>query len=182
MPTHIMLDIETMSTEPNAAVTAIGATTFMTGSEAKTFYTTVDLKTAIACGGRVSGDTIKWWLSQEPVARAAIATASTPLDSALTAFSDWLGKCVQANEGPKDIMVWGNGAAFDNVILRSAYAACGIPAPWPFYNDRCFRTLKNISTVDTSSIMRIDAHTALKDAVYQAACAERIITQLGLVV
>ena len=35
-----------------------------------------------------------------------------------------------------------NGAAFDNVILASAYRRNGTRQPWQFLNDRCYRTMK----------------------------------------
>jgi hypothetical protein len=37
--------------------------------------------------------------------------------------------------------VWGNGATFDNVILRASYERELIPCLWHFWNDRDVRTI-----------------------------------------
>ena len=41
--------------------------------------------------------------------------------------------------------VHGNGAASDNVWLRSAFEATGIPAGFTFRDDFCFRTIKTLA-------------------------------------
>ena len=66
-----MLDLETLSTAPNAAVTAIGAVAFNTNTlelHDKPFYRVIDLEDAITPGLDVSGSTLNWWIRQSEAA------------------------------------------------------------------------------------------------------------------
>lgn len=66
-----------------------------------------------------------------------------------------------------DAEVWGNGASFDNVILRGAYARNSTPAPWAWWNDRCYRTIKALHR--EVPMERLGTHhNALDDAISQA--------------
>jgi hypothetical protein len=168
----IMVDIETMSTQNNAAVLSIGAVAFSKeGVSEERFYTKVSLKSCEDYGLHIGADTVMWWLGQSREAQQALLGYAPSLPDALLEFSQWLGRFGK----PK---LWGNGATFDNVILRNAYAVAGMKAPWDFWNDRCFRTLKGLSP----SVVLPDRggvhHNALDDAVYQAECAV-VLLNLG---
>ncbi|EGQ0035136.1 exonuclease, partial [Escherichia albertii] len=82
MWTHMMIDLETMGKNPDAAVISIGAIFFdpQTGDMGPEFSKTVDLETA---GGVIDRDTIKWWLKQSREAQSAILADEIPLDDAL---------------------------------------------------------------------------------------------------
>ncbi|ENL5137945.1 3'-5' exoribonuclease, partial [Escherichia coli] len=70
---HLMIDIETMGKNPNAAIISIGAIFFdpQTGDMGPEFSKTIDLDTA---GGVIDRDVIKWWLKQSREAQSAILT------------------------------------------------------------------------------------------------------------
>ena len=160
----IMLDLETMGTGPTAAIMAIGAVEF--DLQAKTpgreFYEVVDLDSAMKAGGTVDASTILWWMQQSDAAREAFKRPGIEIRSALGLFAMWVFNC-----GGSSASVWGNGAAFDNVILRSAYDRLGLTAPWSFRNDRCFRTVKAMHpAIDWP--YQGTAHNALADAKSQA--------------
>lgn len=136
---NIMLDLETMGTRPDAAIVAIGAVEFDPSTRAigERFYRTVNLASAVAMGGTIDPDTVLWWLRQSDPARAELQRPDrVTLGTALLAFDNWL------DDRRDSVCIWGNGAAFDNVILRTAYTNAGTPAPWNHWNDRCYRTLK----------------------------------------
>ncbi|HHY8354843.1 TPA: 3'-5' exoribonuclease domain-containing protein, partial [Escherichia coli] len=78
---HLMIDIETMGKNPNAAIISIGAIFFdpQTGDMGPEFSKTIDLDTA---GGVIDRDVIKWWLKQSREAQSAILTDEIPLDDA----------------------------------------------------------------------------------------------------
>lgn len=136
----VMLDLETMGNGPQAAIIAIGAVEFdiPTQSIGERFYTVIDLESAVACGGVIDASTVLWWLKQSDAARAAFDRGGDHIAVALHQFSGWMG-----NRAPRDeVRVWGNGAAFDNVILASAYRRNATLRPWQFWNDRCYRTVK----------------------------------------
>lgn len=159
----IMLDLETLGNGPLAAIRAIGAVSFdLQGIDNDcVFYVKVDLESCIAAGMQMDPATVLWWLGQGDEARAEmIRDKGLPLAEALDYFDAFVaGRAVR---------VWGNGAAFDNVILASAYRLLGRPAPWKFYNDRCYRTVKAMNP-DVKLPRSGTHHNALDDAKSQAA-------------
>lgn len=138
----VMLDLETMGTGPNAAIIAIGAVEFdvKSGELGREFYNTVSLQSAVESGGAIDASTVIWWMDQSDAARAEFKRTGIHITDALVNFSTWLGGCGLTSSR----RVWGNGAAFDNVILASAYRASGFDVPWEFWNDRCYRTIRAI--------------------------------------
>jgi len=162
--THIMVDLETLSTSYNAAILAIGAVKFSAekGMYDK-FYQAVDTN-LIKEGFHVSADTLHWWTQQSEEARAVfIDPDAVDIREALVRFDNW----TQIDADKKDVKLWGNGASFDNVILSTAYDLCDLIRPWQFWNDRCYRTMKNMTNI--GSITREGTHhNALDDAESQA--------------
>ncbi|WP_412176102.1 3'-5' exoribonuclease domain-containing protein [Escherichia coli] len=165
---HLMIDIETMGKNPNAAIISIGAIFFdpQTGDMGPEFSKTIDLDTA---GGVIDRDVIKWWLKQSREAQSAILTDEIPLDDALLQLREFIDE----NSGEFFVQVWGNGANFDNTILRRSYERQGIPCPWRYYNDRDVRTIVELGkAIDFDARTAIpfegERHNALDDARYQA--------------
>lgn len=161
---NVMLDLETMGTGPNAAIVAIGAVEFCLHSFelGKEFYAPIDLKTSVKSGGVIDPSTVLWWMKQSEQARNLFKGTGFDLYSTLASFSSW----IEETCGP-DVRVWGNGAAFDNVVLGSAYDREGIERPWKFWNDRCYRTVK--SMFPHVEMKRTGTHhNALDDAKSQA--------------
>ncbi|HHY7996532.1 TPA: 3'-5' exoribonuclease domain-containing protein, partial [Escherichia coli] len=124
---HLMIDLETMGKNPDAPIISIGAIFFdpQTGDMGPEFSKTIDLETA---GGVIDRDTIKWWLKQSREAQSAIMTDEIPLDDALLQLREFIDE----NSGEFFVQVWGNGANFDNTILRRSYERQGIPCPWRY--------------------------------------------------
>lgn len=174
---NIMLDLETLSSRHDAAIVAIGACTFDKYIEGwdmcrATFYIPVIPASSQALGFHVDAKTVQWWVKQSDEARAVLNDPeAVPLVEALEKFASFC----HAN-GPA--VVWGNGATFDNVILRNAYDRAGIAAPWSYRNDMCYRTLKNLRP-DISFEPHGTAHNALDDAVAQARHAEHILAAMN---
>ncbi|CUU93252.1 exonuclease [Escherichia coli] len=165
---HLMIDLETMGKNPDAPIISIGAIFFdpQTGDMGPEFSKTIDLETA---GGVIDRDTIKWWLKQSREAQSAIMTDEIPLDDALLQLREFIDE----NSGEFFVQVWGNGANFDNTILRRSYERQGIPCPWRYYNDRDVRTIVELGKAidfDARTAIPFDGerHNALDDARYQA--------------
>ncbi|EEQ4639922.1 exonuclease [Escherichia coli] len=165
---HLMIDLETMGKNPDAPIISIGAIFFdpQTGDMGPEFSKTIDLETA---GGVIDRDTIKWWLKQSREAQSAIMTDEIPLDDALLQLREFIDE----NSGEFFVQVWGNGANFDNTILRRSYERQGIPCPWRYSNDRDVRTIVELGkAVDFDARTAIpfegERHNALDDARYQA--------------
>ncbi|MFA8754996.1 3'-5' exonuclease [Escherichia coli] len=165
---HLMIELETMGKNPDAPIISIGAIFFdpQTGDMGPEFSKTIDLETA---GGVIDRDTIKWWLKQSREAQSAIMTDEIPLDDALLQLREFIDE----NSGEFFVQVWGNGANFDNTILRRSYERQGIPCPWSYYNDRDVRTIVELGkAIDfdarTATPFEGERHNALDDARYQA--------------
>ncbi|WP_201795223.1 3'-5' exonuclease, partial [Escherichia coli] len=165
---HLMIDLETMGKNPDAPIISIGAIFFdpQTGDMGPEFSKTIDLETA---GGVIDRDTIKWWLKQSREAQSAIMTDEIPLDDALLQLREFIDE----NSGEFFVHVWGNGANFDNTILRRSYERQGIPCPWRYYNDRDVHTIVELGkAIDFDARTAIpfegERHNALDDARYQA--------------
>jgi hypothetical protein len=164
--THIMVDLETLSTRYNAAIIAIGAVHF--SQEAgiiRRYYKVVQTPLPEATEFHVSSDTLLWWTRQSEEARAIFTDPSAiGIEEALASFFDW---AVEDIADIKEVKLWGNGAAFDNAILATAYQICNMQKPWEFWNDRCYRTAKSLNrhTVLTRTGTH---HNALDDAESQA--------------
>lgn len=168
MGIHCMLDLETMGNGNEAAITAIGAVKFDLFdrmAEVKKFYVTVDLESSMACGMKMDASTVKWWLTQSDAARQQMLKDPIDLPTALDAFATWLG----AIDG-----MWGNGATFDNVILRSAYRVTNLKAPWGFRADKCFRTMNQMFRLEPLP-REGTHHNAVDDADNQRIHLQRII-------
>lgn len=156
----IMLDLETMGTAGDSAIIAIGAVAFDSLSIIGRFYTNVNLQSCIDLGMKVDGSTVIWWMGQSDQARSIFSDKSPHLNESLTEFTNWFNS-VNGDE------VWGNGASFDNVILSTAYNKAGLAQPWKFWNDRCYRTVKNMNP--SIKLNRVGTyHNAVDDAESQA--------------
>ena len=165
---HLMIDLETMGKNPDAPIISIGAIFFdpQTGDMGPEFSKTIDLETA---GGVIDRDVIKRWLKQSREAQSAIMTDEIPLDDALLQLREFIDE----NSGEFFVQVWGNGANFENTILRRSYERQGIPCPWRYYNDRDVRTIVELGkAIDFDARTAIpfegERHNALDDARYQA--------------
>ncbi|TIT86794.1 MAG: 3'-5' exoribonuclease, partial [Mesorhizobium sp.] len=130
-----------MGNKPNAPVVAIGAVFFnpesgVTGAE---LSIVVDLESAMENGAKPDGKTIMWWLQKSEEARKAICSDdAVHINVALSLLRDFIKHNVSDT---RCLRVWGNGAGFDNVILRQAYDAAQIEYPWLFRNDSDVRTM-----------------------------------------
>lgn len=169
---HLMTDLETMGNKPSAPIVAIGAVFFdpQSGELGAEFYVAVNLTSAMEQGAVPDGDTILWWMKQSAEARSAICTDDTRhIAEALSELSSFISR---NSENPRSLKVWGNGANFDNVILRSAYERAGHICPWQFWNDCDVRTIVLLGRqlgFDPKRDMPFDgvAHNALADARHQ---------------
>ena len=185
---HIMLDLETMGNGPNAAIVAIGACEFLLPGrvrehwEAKPqeFYQKVSLESSVKAGMQIDTSTVLWWLKQSDEARKSTFEGDTcPLGDACHLFTQFIHR-VDHDQG--GTAVWGNGATFDNVIIRSAFKAVGLPVPWSFRNDKCYRTVVNLLPEDRQPKFERSgtAHNALDDAITQALHLQKVYKELGL--
>jgi hypothetical protein len=173
---HVMLDLETLGTRPGCSVISIGAVAFDPGAGTLGggFYTVVNQKSCERAGLVTDKGTVGWWMRQSPEAQKVLVESRSggmELAAALDAFTEFL------SDFPKDVRIWGCGAAFDNVILANCYTAAGKRLPWKYVNDRCYRTLKAI--IPAIEMERTGTyHNAYDDAVSQAKHALKIMARM----
>ncbi|HCD7167042.1 TPA: 3'-5' exoribonuclease [Klebsiella pneumoniae] len=171
---HVMVDLETMGKKHNAPIVAIGAVVFdpATGSIGESFYKVVCLESSVNWGAVIDPSTVIWWLKQSSEARSAIVNDDAiPLLDALLQFREFVSDNVAG--GSKKAQVWGNGASFDNSILRSSYDCIAEDYPWEYWNDRDVRTMVEIGqaiSFDPKTTIPFEGsrHNALADAIHQA--------------
>lgn len=156
----VMVDLETMSTDSNASIISIGAVKFWLNvkqtefTQDQLFYTAVSLDSSQQAGLHIKADTVMWWLSQEPEARNAFKNPVS-LASALGAFSRFIPN--------KETYIFGNGAAYDNVVLHNAYKAINQKYPVSYKYDVCYRTMCKLSNTPVPAFEGTK-HNALDDA------------------
>jgi len=172
---RVMVDLETLGRGAGCVILSIGAVVFdeVTGELGHTFYTSISRASCLAAGLTEDESTVTWWSRQAPEAQQALRDAESleapSLTNALMEFAAFLN----INDE-----VWGNGSDFDNVILAAAYSATGMILPWKFWNNRCYRTLKNLRP--EIKLERIGTHhNALDDAKTQAAHAIQLLRALS---
>jgi hypothetical protein len=171
---NVMLDLETLGTHPGCVVLSIGAVMFDETGPLTEYYAEISQASSEAHGLRADMSTVFWWNQQGAEARSVLERTSTGINSTtalpviLKQFATWL---------PPGAIVWGNGASFDNAILAQCYRQAGMGLPWKHWNDRCYRTLKNLAP--DVPFERSDVHhNALDDARSQASHASAILRRL----
>lgn len=179
---HVMIDIETMGTNPNAPIASIGAVFFnpKTGELGEQFYCRVDFENDMLNGAVPDGGTIKWWLRQSSEARAELIcddADATIIFRAVSDLSDWL---TDNADNLKSLKVWANSPSFDLVIMKSKFERLGFDIPWKYWNEQDVRTIKEVGRA-----LGVDArpftgtqHNALHDAINQAALVAAVMSRL----
>jgi exodeoxyribonuclease VIII len=156
---NVMIDLETLGRSTNSVICSIGAVKFtIEQGIIDTFYCTVDAADCKKYGLVVEQQVVNWWKKQPRETLDLLTKDTLPLKEALTKFSIWYGT--------QSLPTWGNSVAFDNVILQSAYEAVEMNRPWKHWEDRCYRTMKNIIHIE-SAPREGTHHNALDDAIYQ---------------
>lgn len=161
---NIMVDIETMAAQPNAAIASIGACKFTwDGKIIDKFYINVDVADCKRLGLIVSKSTIDWWMQQPKSARDALKVDPRPLKEAVLALKDWAGS--------NNHHWWCNGANFDYPILEEGFVRCEVEKPWKHWNLNDYRTVMNLFNINNQTLRMSEEaetyHNALDDAIWQ---------------
>ena len=183
---QIMVDIETLSAQPDAAICAIGAAAFSFQSgETKTFYCEVDWRDhGERLNAHIDPNTQRWWSEQKPEARKVLDKKENTLliDDALKHFSDWVVS-VRKKTPKLELGIWGNDINFDLTILESAFRATNQADPWQFWESRSVRTLvwmgKQFGIDPKKTIPREGVyHNAVDDSLHQAKYCRAIMERI----
>ncbi len=178
----VMIDLETLGTTPGSRILSIGACFFNRegASKDERFYAVLRQSDQIKKNMTTDPGTIAWWNQQTDRAKEVLEDAHSQDESwevaeALGLFTRFLNE----SSSSELVRVWGNGAGFDNVLLWELYHRFDLVAPWKFYNDRCYRTLKNVFHWVPKLASEV-SHHALEDAVAQAEHAAAIFRAVDM--
>jgi len=157
---HVMIDVETMGTNPNAPVVQIGAAFFTREGVQVQSLLSINFEEALKYG-KVDGSTIKFWLQQPKEAQNSLFQNERSMEEATDVFTKLL-------EAQNPDYFWAH-ATFDFPILQSLFASIDKKFPIPFWKMRDLRTLEMLADlpIDKSQFKGVP-HNALHDAVFQA--------------
>lgn len=180
----VMVDLETLGVVPGFVILSIGAIAFdeqgLCDDGDDGFYTVVHRPSCEEAFLSINHETEEWWLRKHEDARQVLdqsmdPCASLALPVALARLNAYLGRF----GGQQKVRVWGNGSDFDNAGLACAYDAVKVPLGWKFWNNRCYRTLKNLAP-EVEMDREGTYHNAIDDARSQAKHLIRILAAKGL--
>lgn len=168
-----MCDLECLDSASTAAILSIGLVYFDPhtgkglGDELYIELSLDALKQQLAKGRTMSLNTIQWWMQQSEEARKcwwpfalgrAVKSSNGEALNALKNFFDIDEK----------IVLWGNGATYDNVVLRGYLQTFNAAVPFHYSRDYCYRTMKGMFG-HLAELERVGTHhNALSDAKTQA--------------
>ena len=149
----IMIDIETFSTNSNGVIVSISAVQFdlTDGALGEEFEIGLTINDQIAKGAVIDGDTVMWWLKQDKTAQNKLTNlVPVGVDNALITFNRWIYSLYgEKYDQLRNIRLWGNGATFDNVLVRNLYKRQGITFAIPYWGDNDVRTAVTLKGIDT---------------------------------
>lgn len=170
---HLMIDLETLATTPDAAILTIGACKFdPTATDVhSTYYERIVLETQEDYGRVINEDTLAWWSQQDKqIQEDAFGEGTDRID-----LRDAMKKLYTFGLGTTN--VWSHGAIFDVVIIEDICRSFQQAVTWKFWEVRDTRTLFDLAGVS----VRIEGkHNALTDAVAQAQAVQESYKKLNL--
>ena len=172
---HAMIDLETLSTNPEAVILTIGGVKFDPYTHAEPsqgMYFRVDVDSQTAKGREVMQETLDWWATQpKEISEEALGDKDRiSLEEMVKTINKWsVGVDV----------FWCQGPLFDYAILQNIYKQLGHPAPWQYWQIRDSRTLFSLVPRDLNE-KRTGLHNALEDCYFQARKVQKVYKQLGI--
>ena len=177
---NIVLDLETLSTQEDAAIIQIGCCIpeFDRVHVPKGISHEIEIgiayEEALKSEFHKCGDTMLWWEQQDPVVRRQVFSGQDTYEDAFHQFKYWI-ECLRVDGA--DVAIWGNGSDFDNRLLSYSLDSMGLHKVWNFRNNRDLRTLKALFPVEITNVpINETKHTALGDARYEARLIDTIYT------
>ena len=155
----VLIDLEALSTNPNAAIISLAAAkfTFAEGIQSE-FKVNVDPKSCKDIGLHIDSETVKWWGKQPKEIVKAVTSNPVSISEALDQFDEWWGT-------NNKLYIYCQGGSYDFPVLSSAYIALGRQKPWKYFNEidtRTIMTIFGIKNFDTKKAGFV-SHDSLGD-------------------
>ena len=167
-----MLDLETASTRPDAAILSIAIVPFNLDGSVNTemkYVANVDLTSCFLEGDHIDADTQSWWLRQPPAARLQLlAAGKCTIRQAINEAYKYLAGLAEQYE----LIMYSRGMDFDFPILDHAMRKYAEPQelPYKYWNKRDVRTILATVGISKDDVPRVgDAHIAISDCLTQIA-------------
>lgn len=180
---HAMLDLETLSTKPDACILSIGCVLFYLGGSRHgeildKFEVAVDnVATPEDQRGSIDLATVVWWM--HPARSGALFELQTIRDARQLATA--VLKARDFLDTAEDIRgLWSKSPTFDEVILRSAFKRCEVEFPLSYRVSRDVRAIEALAEFAGLTMPPFigQPHSALADAMHQTACVVRAFSHL----
>lgn len=180
---HVMIDLESLSKQTNAALTQIAAVAFdiETGELGPRFNAYINESALVGAKvGHIDIGTVAWWMQQAPAAALGAKLTSEDemrtLGEALLDFEAWLlalagEDATVGDDAVKEIRLWSKGLK-DMCWLEAAYERTDLgEVPWHYRAPRDMRTLFAVTPGGQPELPRDEArkHDAMYDCEYQIA-------------
>lgn len=186
----VMLDIETLSTGPNAAIVQVGAVLFeavggghvLLGSTPEGVDRLFSRYIRPAPGTTVDAETVAWWLWQQQRARSRLAhgllNSPHSEEDAMRELLDWPSSLGYKWE---DMRVWSHGPSFGAPLLEAAFCRSGVlrRAPWSYSMLRDTGTLFELAGGEPE-IEGPHEHDAGLDVVRMACRVQAAMDRIGI--
>jgi hypothetical protein len=169
----LMVDCETLGTDPDCVVLTIGAVIFNPKGDGVThrFSVKPSVDEQLALGRTVSDDTMAWWANQSKAAQdeAFSDHDRVPFKEAMQQLHKFCWNIDQP---------WSHGAPFDIVLMEHCWRQNQMTAPWKFWNVRDTRTLFDVTGVNLKDGGHVTTHRAVEDAEHQAIIVQKAYKKL----
>ena len=172
---HAMIDLETLSTTPDAVILTVGGVKFNPHNNVEPnqpMYIRVDVDEQTKIDRHVMQETLDWWGKQAEDVREEALGDNNRISL------DQMIKTINKFAVGVDVF-WCQGPLFDYAILQNFYAQMQVPVPWNFWQIRDSRTLGSLVPRDPNE-KRTGLHNALEDCYFQAKKVQRVYKQLGI--
>jgi len=138
---NLMLDIETLGTEPESVILSISAVRFQdNGKTGEEFHADIDIESCVEAGLKIDAATVIWWMGQDDEARAQFTDDRIryPLVNALNNFTNIFLDL-------RELKIFAKDPDFDCNLLEDAYSKLNLIPPFhPRRNKMAIRTLSSL--------------------------------------
>lgn len=182
---HIMVDIETLSTKPNAAVLSIALVEFDPTNGEVLDKMKVALSTYEQDNRHVDPNTVRWWVNQAKTNIQAVEASFTDdtvnLGDAIRMVKNFVTDKVFLSSGHrKNVNVWSCDPDFDLVILDNLFEELGFASPFYFFEHRSVRTMRMLGKMIFEDEFKHEAtHDPYDDCVRQIKEVSRVMSAIS---
>lgn len=140
MTKRIVIDIESMSTFPNAAMLAVAVVIARDDQpEQKNWIANAWFIAPELALGHVDSPTMEWWQEQNETVKKAVFGGNLSPREAL----QYLNSFLQPHLVDDDYFIYADPAAFDFPILKTQFQQCGILQGWSWRREKCMSGMKH---------------------------------------